>query len=448
MSLPSYLEYKDSGTPWLGKIPGHWQVVALKHVLETPITDGPHETPEFLDEGIPFVSAEAVSSGNIDFRKIRGYISDQDHQRYSSKYKPRLHDIYIIKSGATTGVTAIVECEAEFNIWSPLAAIRCNQNIVDPFFTLNYLRSSNFQEAIALNWSFGTQQNIGMGVLGDLQVVVPPLREQRGIANFLRCETAKIEILIAEQEKLLTLLAEKRQATISHAVTRGLNPDAPMKDSSVAWLGEVPTHWHLCAIKRVGSIRYGIGEPPEYREEGVPLIRATNVHAGKIFRDGLVYVDPMDIPRQRIVWLKNGDIIVVRSGAYTGDSGLVESDYEGSIAGFDMVLRLHSCAPRFAKYVLLSSYLKDFQIDLKKMRAAQPHLNAEELGECVIAFPPEDEQLAIVEFLDREIDKLDCLKDEAERAIDLLKERRSALIAAAVTGKIDVRNAAPEELAA
>ncbi|AOI66352.1 hypothetical protein WS51_22730 [Burkholderia territorii] len=97
---------------------------------------------------------------------------------------------------------------------------------------------------------------------------------------------------------------------------------------------------------------------------------------------------------------------------------------------------------------MLSSYLKDFQIDLKKMRAAQPHLNAEELGECVIAFPPEDEQLAIVEFLDREIDKLDCLKDEAERAIDLLKERRSALIAAAVTGKIDVRNAAPEELAA
>jgi type I restriction enzyme, S subunit len=174
MRLPEYPEYKESGIPWLSKLPMHWNVIALKHILETAITDGPHETPEFLDSGVPFVSAEAVSSGQIDFSKIRGHISAEDHGRFSLKYKPKLHDIYMVKSGATTGVTAIVECDTEFNIWSPLAAIRCNKTIASPYFVLNYLRSKNFQEAVALNWTFGTQQNIGMGTLGDLYVAAPP----------------------------------------------------------------------------------------------------------------------------------------------------------------------------------------------------------------------------------------------------------------------------------
>ena len=181
---------RDSGVDWLGEVPEHWQMHTLKHVVSTPITDGPHETPEFLHEGVPFVSAEAVSSGTLDFGKIRGFISREDHERYGEKYLPRRNDIFMVKSGATTGVTALVDTDVEFNIWSPLAAIRCGLN-ADPYFMLFYLRSKNFIEAVTLNWSFGTQQNIGMGVIENLCIPLPCIEEQEQIATFLNVRLAK-----------------------------------------------------------------------------------------------------------------------------------------------------------------------------------------------------------------------------------------------------------------
>ena len=209
---------KDSGIEWLGEIPEHWEVRAIKHIVSTPVTDGPHETPNFPDEGIPFVSAEAVSSGKIDFSKIRGFISEVDHLRYSEKYRPQKGDIYMVKSGATTGITAIVETDIEFNIWSPLAVIRCGE-LALPRFVLNYMRSKNFHEAVTLNWSFGTQQNIGMGVVENLAVTTPPVTEQHTIVVFLDTETAKFDTLTAEANRAIALLQERRSALISAAVT-------------------------------------------------------------------------------------------------------------------------------------------------------------------------------------------------------------------------------------
>lgn len=209
---------KDSGIEWLGEVPEHWEVRAIKHIVASPVTDGPHETPNFPDEGIPFVSAEAVSTGKINFAKIRGFISEADHLRYSEKYRPQRGDIYMVKSGATTGVTAIVETDIEFNIWSPLAVIRCGEQAL-PRFVLNFMRSKNFQEAVTLNWSFGTQQNIGMGVIENLSVTVPPIEEQQRIATLLDRESAKFDTLTAEANRAIALLQERRSALISAAVT-------------------------------------------------------------------------------------------------------------------------------------------------------------------------------------------------------------------------------------
>lgn len=209
------------------------------------------------------------------------------------------------------------------------------------------------------------------------------------------------------------------------------------KDSGVEWLGEVPGHWEVMRLKRVAAIQYGIGEPPKYNDEGTPLIRATNVDAGKIRKEGLVFVDPADIPTNRITWLAPGDIIVVRSGAYTGDSAIIRSEHCPSIAGFDMVLHPSGCCPDFLQYALLSRYLKSHQIDLEKLRAAQPHLNAEELGSCLLLLPPTPEQSAIAAFLDRETAKIDALVAEQERLIALLKEKRQAVISHAVTKGLD-----------
>tara|TARA_R110000868_G_scaffold258137_14_gene515464 strand:- start:7615 stop:9018 length:1404 start_codon:yes stop_codon:yes gene_type:complete len=209
---------KDSGVEWLGEVPEHWEVLKIKHIVSTPVTDGPHETPEFLDFGVPFVSAEAVSSGRIDFNKIRGYISEEAHTIYSKKYSPQKNDIYMVKSGATTGVVAIVEEDSIFNIWSPLAVIRCSPNS-HPNFVLNFLRSRNFQEAVQLFWSFGTQQNIGMGVIENLYITRPPLDEAILIAEELTQRIQSFEEITSRAYRQIDLLNERRIALISAAVT-------------------------------------------------------------------------------------------------------------------------------------------------------------------------------------------------------------------------------------
>ncbi|EKY4112112.1 restriction endonuclease subunit S [Pseudomonas aeruginosa] len=220
---------KDSGVKWLGEVPAHWDVVPLKHVVSTPITDGPHETPEFIDDGVLFISAEAVSTGRINFEKAR-YISREDHARYSKKYLPKKFDIYMVKSGATTGVTAIVETDDEFNIWSPLAALRCKSDYV-PYFVFYSMRSYSFQESVVISWSFGTQQNIGMGVIGNLPITQPPLDEQAAIADYIARQLDRWDRLIAEGVRSVELLQERRSALISAAVTgkidvRGWQPPA------------------------------------------------------------------------------------------------------------------------------------------------------------------------------------------------------------------------------
>ncbi|MDE9678894.1 restriction endonuclease subunit S [Citrobacter sp. Cpo137] len=209
---------KDSGVEWLGDVPKHWDVCAIKHIVSTPITDGPHETPDFIDDGIPFISAEAISSGVIDFDKKRACISIKDHKRFSKKYSPQFNDIYMVKSGATTGITAIVETYDDFNIWSPLAVIRCN-DYSNPYFVINFMRSKPFQTAIELNWSYGTQQNIGMGVIGNLHIARPPVSEAIEIATHLRAKCSKFDELIDIAMMQISIMQERRTALISAAVT-------------------------------------------------------------------------------------------------------------------------------------------------------------------------------------------------------------------------------------
>ncbi|MDE7433173.1 MAG: restriction endonuclease subunit S [Lachnospiraceae bacterium] len=149
-----------------------WMIVKTLHCLEMPITDGPHETPELYDNGVPFLSAEAVKNGKLDFDLKRGYISQEFYEECCKKYRPRIQDIFMIKSGATTGNIAIVETDETFTIWSPLAVFRANSRVMPKY--LYYLLQTNFYlEQVRLNWSFGTQQNIGMRVLETLKLLIP-----------------------------------------------------------------------------------------------------------------------------------------------------------------------------------------------------------------------------------------------------------------------------------
>lgn len=183
-------EFKDSGVEWLGEIPVGWDIVPVKFNLAVPVTDGPHETPEFINDGVPFISAEAIKNDRIDLGKKRGNISWEDHHRYSMKYKPKVGDVYMVKSGATTGNLARVETDIEFNIWSPLAALRPNAAFLSTGFLFFFMKSRTFFTAVELGWNYGTQQNIGMNVIENLRMVRPPLREQIAIVQHIEAETA------------------------------------------------------------------------------------------------------------------------------------------------------------------------------------------------------------------------------------------------------------------
>lgn len=211
---------KDSGMEWIGEIPEHWEVMKTLFTLSMPITDGPHETPLLYEDGIPFVSAEAVSMGNggINFNHIRGYISKTFYDECCKKYIPQRYDIYMIKSGATTGKVAIVETDVKFTIWSPLAVFRCNQQIMNPYYLFFVLQSKFYQLQVQLGWSYGTQQNIGMRTLEKLKVTVPPVCEQVMIANKIKEKLVPINNAIKIANKQITLLYERKQLIINNVV--------------------------------------------------------------------------------------------------------------------------------------------------------------------------------------------------------------------------------------
>jgi type I restriction enzyme S subunit len=210
---------KDSGVKWIGRIPEGWIITSVKNVLDIPICDGPHTTPQLYDDGYPFVSAEAIKNGEIDFDKIRGFISLKDHQMFSKKYSPKRNDIYMVKSGATTGNVAMVRTDIEFSIWSPLAVFRANQQKVIPNYLLNYLESPSFKLGVELNWSFGTQQNIGMGVLSNLPIAYPSIEEQSMISQYIGQVTSKVKSAIALKEREIERLKEYKATLINSAVT-------------------------------------------------------------------------------------------------------------------------------------------------------------------------------------------------------------------------------------
>lgn len=210
---------KYSGFEWLRDIPVTWNVRSLKRVLITPITDGPHETPTLYDEGVPFVSAESVKGGIINLDYKRGYISMEDHERFQRKVSPKKGDIFIVKSGATTGNIGLVITDQIFDIWSPLALVRGDSSTVEQEYLYYQLLSNIFRVQVEQGWSYGTQQNIGMKALGNIKVIVPPLEEQRTIVKYLHKKCANLDSLIVKKQSLIDKLSEYKQSLIYEVVT-------------------------------------------------------------------------------------------------------------------------------------------------------------------------------------------------------------------------------------
>ncbi len=209
---------KESGIEWIGEIPLNWNRCKVLYCLVMPITDGPHETPELFEEGIPFISAEAIKNGKIDFNLKRGYISKNYYDECCKKYIPQRDDIFMIKSGATTGNVALVETDELFTIWSPLAVFRSNNKIL-PRYLYYYLQSDGFQKQVQSKWSYGTQQNIGMRVLETLIISFGSINEQNEIVEYLDKKCWNIQLKINKKEQLIEKLESYKKSLIYECVT-------------------------------------------------------------------------------------------------------------------------------------------------------------------------------------------------------------------------------------
>ncbi len=442
MSFPRYPSYKDSGVEWLGQVPEHWEVIRLKNVLQRRITDGPHTTPVFTTEGVPFLSVDGIQDGELRFDGCR-YISEADHAEYRVKALPQRDDLLMGKA-ASTGKIARVKVDFEFSIWSPLALIRLNPAVSNPIFFEQCLKSPIVQAQIDNFCTSNTQKNISMDDIPRLVLTRPPLEEQRLIAEFLDRETGKIDELVVEQRRLMELLKEKRQAVISHAVTRGLNPAAPLKPSGIDWLGDIPEHWKPIRLRfACSTIFLGLTTKVDYVEEGgVPLVRALNILGGVLDLSDVRFISEEQhkgLTKRNLA--KRDDVLLSKSGSI-GTAAIVDSDIEFSIYESIFVLRAREgvLTPKYLLQLLRSpSCSAQYSASLVGMGVG--HLNMSDIVDVRVALPPLAEQSSIVEHLESEIEKFDTLTAEAQRAIDLLQERRTALISAAVTGQIDVRSA-------
>ena len=447
MSFARYPEYKDSGVAWLGEVPGHWEVLRLKNVLAQKVTDGPHTTPVFVDEGIPFLSVDGIQSGELVFDGCR-FVSETDHDEFKRKAQPQRGDLLMGKA-ASTGKIARVKVDFDFSIWSPLALIRINDKEALPEFVEYVLKSNATQAEIDNYCTANTQKNISMDDIPRLILTRPPISEQTAIATFLDHETAKIDALVAEQQKLIALLQEKRQAVISHAVTKGLDPSVPMKDSGVEWLGEVPRHWEVSPLKRFWLVTDCKHVTAEFAEEGYPLASIREVQgrwvdlssAKRTTEDFYrVLIEGGRLPEP-------GDLIFSRN-ATVGEVAQVNADHPLFAMGQDVVLlrRIErEYSPDFLQAVIRSDIVR-VQLENLMIGSTFKRINVEEIRSILLPFPPPTEQAAIVEQLQNALYPLDALDAEAQEIIELLQERRTALISAAVTGQIDVRGLAASTL--
>ena len=435
MSFLRYPTYKDSGVEWLGEVPAHWGIARLGFECETivPMRD----KPEHLGGEIPWIRIEDFNGKFIGDSKSDQGVSQETVKAMNLKVLPV--GAVLCSCSCSMGATAIVA--------KPLVTNQTFIGVVpSKTFSSDYLYFFFHTAADHLD-SIGTgaiQTYLSRDDFRRLRLPCPPFPEQTKIAAFLDRETAKIDGLIGDQRRLMELLKEKRQAVISHAVTRGLNPHAPMKPSGIEWLGDVPAHWEVGPLKRFWSVTDCKHVTAEFVDNGIPLASIREVQSRWVALEGAkcttehFYSLLIEGGRQPLP----GDLIFSRN-ATVGEVAQVHADHPRFALGQDVVLLRKISPSDSSDYMqqVIRSPIIILQLANMMIGSTFKRINVEEIRSFLMPSPPSAEQAEIATFLESESAKFDTLTTEAQRAIDLLQERRTALISAAVTGQIDVRGA-------
>lgn len=442
-----YPAYQDSGVEWLGQVPVGWSQAPIKYMAlekNSLFLDGDWiESKDLSVDGIRYLTTGNVGEGKYKEQGL-GYVSTKTFNEIGAT-EVFEGDILISRLNVPIGRACIVPC-LETRIVTSVDNVIFRPDASFSSQYLVYLFSSKEYFSHTAELARGaTMQRISRGLLGNIRVIFPERTEQVKIASFLDHETRKIDALIEKQERLIALLKEKRQAVISHAVTRGVNPDVPMRSSGIEWLGDIPEHWTSCPLKHYSRVIDCKHITAEFFDYGIALASISEVKEWHVnlatakYTNKKYYLDLIGGGRKPQV----GDIIYSRN-ATVGEAALVVSGMPDFAMGQDVCLiRLGGdVLPEFALHVLKSKVIFH-QLDLAMVGSTFKRINVDDIRNFSLALPSLDEQAKIVTYLDQVLGKYDRLEGEAREAIALLKERRTALISAAVTGKIDVRDWKP-----
>ena len=421
MKRNSYPAYKPSGVEWLGNVPEHWEVKKVSHTTYVKGRIGWQGLTfdEFIDEGPYCVTGTDFSEGKVDWM-ICYHVTDA---RYYED--PNIHlregDLLITKDG-TIGKTAIVrDLTGTATLNSGIFLTRPTRNSYSTIYMYWILNSKVFHDFIELTKSGTTISHLYQNVFVKFSFPLPTLSEQHAIAAFLDQETGRIDALVKKKVRLIGLLKEKRTALISHAVTKGLDPSVELKPSGVEWLGDVPEHWEVKRLKHIVSMKSGESITSEDIEESGDY----PVYGGNGLRG--YYSD----------YTHDGHYALIgRQGALCGNVNYGNGKFWASEHA--VVAKPN----RPTATIWLGELLGIMDLNQYSVSAAQPGLAIDKIKELKVPTPSLPEQQAIATFLDHETGKIDVLIAKVEAAIVKLKEYRTALISAAVTGKIDVREAA------
>jgi type I restriction enzyme, S subunit len=446
MTVARYPAYKDSGVAWLGQVPAHWSVVRLKQACEVfPSNVDKHARADEQEVQLcNYTDVYYNERITFDLTFMQATASDDQIERFTL----RAGDTIVTKDSETADDIAIaayvpqdmpgVVCGYHLSMIRPRAAT-CGA-FVKRLFDSAYAKA---RFAVAANGL--TRVGLGQYALDNVEMPFPPTAEQAAIANFLDRETAKIDALIAEQQRLIELLAEKRQAVISQAVTKGLNPDAPMKNSGIEWLGEVPAHWSIAQLSTVTTkITNGFVGPTRdiLVDDGVRYLQSLHIKDNQIRFDTPYFVRQEWSERHAKSVLEAGDVLIVQTGDI-GQSAVVPEEFAGCNCHALIVAspKRHMLNGSWLAWVLNAPYGRQSLLSIQT-GALHPHLNCGNVREIGLPIPPLEEQQAVVIELEARLASLLNLDVQAKRAVELLGERRTALISSAVTGQIDVRGLA------
>ena len=429
-SWTPYPDYRDTGADWLGRVPQHWGEKRLKYAVDL-INDKTDDS-----DGLQYIGLEQIESwtGRL-IEPETPIVPDGTACRFEAddvlfgKLRPYLAKAY--------RATARGVCTAEALV------LRSRDTIPD--YLRYYLLTRQFIEVVDGSTYGSKMPRANWQFIGALPCVLPPPNEQYAIAAFLDRKTREIDELIEKKRRLIELLQEQRTALISHAVTKGLNPDAPMKPSGVEWLGDVPEHWEVKPLKYLSS-KIGSGKTPRggaevYVSDGVMLLRSQNIYDDGLRLHDVVFIDEETDAEMAGTRVFPGDVLLNITGASIGRASITpDSMPPANVNQHVCIIRPAQIAAGFLHAFLCSKAVKDW-IRSEENGTSREGLNFRQVGSMPLPLPPEDEQDAIIASIERSSAAVDAMRLTVERAIEGLIEYRQALISAAVTGKIDVREA-------